>query len=67
MMAGDCGWGAERCAELAEQSSWILYMLANWPATFGFGILLLVVAFRLPADAWAALLSDSNPNKVGKP
>lgn len=51
-MSGDCGWGAERCAELAAESSWWMYLLTHWPAETGFVLMMLFVAWTLPADGW---------------
>ena len=39
----DCGWGAERCAELAAESSWWMYLLVHWPVETAF---VLVMAVR---------------------
>ena len=62
----DCGWGKERCAEMAEESSWFFYLLTNWTFEFAFVVVCLVVILRLPADAWLMLLGDRKPNEGRK-
>lgn len=51
----DCGWGRERCAKIAAEESWIIWMLEHWTFAFAFGIVFIVVLFRLPAYAWIIL------------
>lgn len=59
----DCGWGAERCAEMVEESSWIWYLIANYPGALGFALIMLLVVWTLPADGWALLAEISREHR----
>jgi len=50
---------------MAEESSWLVYLLANWTLELGLAIVFLIVILRLPADAWLALFGDRKPKKEG--
>lgn len=52
----DCGWGQERCAEMAEESSWLIWLLTTDWALFGF--VFLVVLWLLPASAWHLIVDE---------
>lgn len=57
-MSWDCGWGAERCAELAAESSWWMYLLTYWPGATASVLMMLFVLWRLPAEAWALIAEE---------
>lgn len=54
----ECGWGEERCAELAAESSWLVWLLTYWPNAFAFGVLLAMILYFLPAAGWTLIAEE---------
>ena len=63
----DCGWGAERCAELAAESSWWMYLLVHWPVETAWVLVWLFVLWTLPADGWALLAESYRRHQKPRP
>ena len=54
-----CAWGSEQCAQIAEnESGWFFYLLFNWPLELALALLVLFVAWTLPAAGWLLIAEE---------